>query len=254
MSVTFAFPGQVVLITGAGRGIGRALALAFARAGARVCINDINPDSAERTAREIADLGGEAWVYLADVANRLAVQTMVNLLIEHWGRLDILINNAGIEPHTPILLMDEYEWSRTLDVNLKGALLCSQSAGVVMRNQGGGVIVNISSIAGRAGPLRDRAAYVASKTGLNGFTKECAREFAPYGIRVNAVCPGVIVTEMTEQLRQNEAQLRKWLEDIPAGRLGEVDDCVGLVLFLCTDAAAYITGQAIHVDGGKVMP
>jgi 3-oxoacyl-[acyl-carrier protein] reductase len=136
---------------------------------------------------------------------------------------------------------------------LKGAFLCSQSVGRMMQRQGGGVIVNVASIAGRAAGLRDRSAYVASKTGLIGFTKECAREFAAYNIRVNAVCPGVIITEMTAHLRQNEAQLQKWLEDIPLGRLGDPEDVTGLVLFLCSDAARYITGQAIHVDGGKVM-
>jgi len=122
-----------------------------------------------------------------------------------------------------------------------------------MREQGGGTIVNIASIAGRAHGLKDRAAYVASKMGLVGFTREAAREFAAYNIRVNAVCPGVIETEMTAALRQNEAMLQKWLEDIPQGRLGSVEDVVGLVLFLCSPDAAYVTGQAIHVDGGKVM-
>jgi 3-oxoacyl-[acyl-carrier protein] reductase len=122
-----------------------------------------------------------------------------------------------------------------------------------MQDTDGGVIVNIASIAGRAAGLRDRSAYVASKTGLVGLTKECARELAAYHIRVNAVCPGVIETEMTTSLRQNEAQMKRWLEDIPQGRLGTPDDVVGLVLFLCSDAATYITGQAINVDGGKVM-
>jgi NAD(P)-dependent dehydrogenase (short-subunit alcohol dehydrogenase family) len=122
-----------------------------------------------------------------------------------------------------------------------------------MKEQGGGVIVNIASIAGYQLPLRNASAYCASKAGLVGFTRECAREFAAYGIRVNAICPGVIETEMTAQSRQNPEQLRKWLEDIPQGRLGTPDDIVGLVLFLCSDAAGYITGQAINVDGGKVM-
>lgn len=148
---------------------------------------------------------------------------------------------------------DEWDWDRTIDVNLKGAFICSQSVGRMMIKQGGGAIVNIASIAGRTAGLRDRSAYVASKTGLIGFTKECAREFAAHHIRVNAVCPGVIVTEMTAHLRDNAAQMQKWLEDIPLGRLGEPDDVTGLVLFLCSDAARYITGQAINVDGGKVM-
>lgn len=246
-------PDKVALVTGAGRGIGRAIALGLAQAGARVAINDINPDTAERTAREIRDSGGEAVAFAADVANKLAVHTMINSCLERWGRLDILVNNAGVEPKASILTMDEYDWDRTLAVNLKGAFLCSQFAGRVMREQGSGVIVNIASIGGHKIPLKDRAAYCASKAGLVGFTRECAREFAAYGIRVNAVCPGVIETEMTAQLRQNPEQMRKWLEDIPQGRLGTPEDVVGLVLFLCSEAAAYITGQAIHVDGGKVM-
>jgi len=246
-------PGKVALVTGAGRGIGRAIALGLAQAGARVAVNDINPDTAERTAREIRDGGGEAIAFAADVANKLAVHTMINGCLERWGRLDILVNNAGVEPKASILTMDEYDWDRTLAVNLKGAFLCSQFAGRAMREQGGGVIVNIASIGGHKIPLKDRAAYCASKAGLVGFTRECAREFAAYGIRVNAICPGVIETEMTAQLRQDPEQMRKWLEDIPQGRLGTPEDVVGLVLFLCSEAAAYITGQAIHVDGGKVM-
>ncbi len=247
------FTDKVAVVTGAGRGIGKALAIAFAQAGARVAVNDINPESCARTADEITAFGGQAMACHADVANKLAVQAMLIDIEDRWGRVDILINNAGVEPHQPIVQLDEWDWNRTIDVNLKGAFLCSQSGGRMMQKQGGGVIVNIASIAGRAAGLQDRAAYVASKTGLIGFTKECAREFAAYHIRVNAVCPGVILTEMTAQLRQNEAQMKKWLEDIPLGRLGDPDDVTGLILFLCSDAARYITGQAIHVDGGKVM-
>jgi len=245
---------KVVLVTGAGRGIGKAIAIAFARAGARVAVNDINPESCAQTAAEISASGGQALACHADVANKLAVQSMLIDIEDRWERVDILINNAGVEPHQPILQLDEWDWNRTIDVNLKGAFLCSQSVGRMMQRQGGGgVIVNVASIAGRAAGLRDRSAYVASKTGLIGFTKECAREFAAYNIRVNAVCPGVIITEMTAHLRQNEAQLKKWLEDIPLGRLGDPEDVTGLVLFLCSDAARYITGQAVNVDGGKVM-
>ncbi|MEK7785574.1 MAG: SDR family NAD(P)-dependent oxidoreductase [Chloroflexota bacterium] len=244
---------KVALITGAGRGIGKAIALRFAAAGARVVVNDVNPDTADATAKAINESGGQAIAIVADVANKMAVQTMHYEILEKWGRVDALINNAGVEPTGSILTLDEWAWDRTINVNLKGAFLCSQTVGRDMKEQGGGVIVNISSIAGRAAGLRDRAAYVASKTGLVGFTRECAREFAAYNIRVNAVCPGVIITEMTAHLRQKEAQMKKWLEDIPQGRLGEPDDVTGLVLFLCSDEARYITGQAFNVDGGKVM-
>jgi 3-oxoacyl-[acyl-carrier protein] reductase len=178
---------------------------------------------------------------------------MMQATLEQWERLDILVNNAAVEPTATVLKMDEWDWDKTLAVNLKGPFLCSQMAGRAMKELGGGAIVNIGSIAGRAAGLRDRSAYTASKMGLIGFTRECAREFAAYNIRVNAVCPGVIETEMTAHLRQNAEQMAKWLADIPQARLGQPDDVVGLVLFLCGDAARYITGQAINVDGGKVM-
>jgi len=244
---------KIVLVTGSGRGIGKTIALRFGQLGAKVVVNDINPDTAEAASTEIKKAGGEAINIIADVSNKLAVQTMHYEIIEKFGRVDVLINNAGVEPTGSILTLDEWAWDRTLNVNLKGAFLCSQTVGRAMKEQGGGVIVNISSIAGRAAGLRDRAAYVASKTGLVGFTRECAREFAAYNIRVNAVCPGVIITEMTAHLRQNEAQMKKWMEDIPQARLGEPDDVTGLVVFLCSDESKYITGQAFNVDGGKVM-
>jgi 3-oxoacyl-[acyl-carrier protein] reductase len=242
--------GKVALVTGAGRGIGRAIASGLARAGATVAVNDINPDSCERVAGELAPASA---AFHADVSNKHAVQAMIDGVLERWERLDILVNNAGVEPHASLLTLDEWDWRRTIDVNLTGPFLCTQSAARVMKDTGGGGVVNIASIAGRAGGLRDRSAYVASKMGLVGLTKECARELAAYHIRVNAVCPGVIETEMTAHLRQNEVQMKKWLEDIPQGRLGTPDDVVGVVLFLCSDAATYITGQAINVDGGKVM-
>jgi len=247
------FEGKVVLVTGAGRGIGRAIAEAFAARGARVAVNDITPVNLDETVRRITAAGGTCKDYVFDVAAKMPVQAMIEEIRDVWQRIDILVNNAGVEPHASLLEMDEWDWRRTLDVNLSGPFFTTQSVGRVMREQGGGIIVNIASIAGRAHGLKDRAAYVASKMGLVGLTREAAREFAAYNIRVNAVCPGVIETEMTAALRQNEAMVHKWLEDIPQGRLGSVDDVVGLVLFLCSSDAAYVTGQAIHVDGGKVM-
>jgi NAD(P)-dependent dehydrogenase (short-subunit alcohol dehydrogenase family) len=245
--------GKVALVTGAGRGIGASIARGMAGAGAAVCVNDINPDTAQRTADEIVSMGGDAMPWVADVSNKFQVGSMVEGLRDRWDQFDILVNNAGVEPKSPIVTLDEWDWRKVLDVNLTGAFFCSQLAGRVMMDEGGGVIVNIASIAGHNIPLRDRAAYVASKAGLIGFTKECAREYAAYGVRVNAVCPGVIETDMNAELRRDKKMVEKWLADIPQGRLGQPDDVVGLVLFLCSDAAAYITGQAINVDGGKVM-
>jgi len=247
------FAGKVVLVTGAGRGIGRAIAEAFAARGAVVAANDLTPVNLDITVGRILAAGGRGKDYIFDIAAKMPVQAMVEGVLDDWGRIDILVNNAGVEPHASILEMDEWDWRRTLDVNLTGPFFTIQSVGRVMRQQGGGAIVNIASIAGRAHGLKERAAYVASKMGLIGLTREAARELAAYQIRVNAICPGVIETEMTAALRQNAAMVSRWLEDIPLGRLGGVDDVVGLVLFLCSDAAAYLTGQAINVDGGKVM-
>ncbi|MFZ5808086.1 MAG: SDR family NAD(P)-dependent oxidoreductase [Chloroflexota bacterium] len=247
------FRDQVVLITGAGRGIGKAIAQAFATQGAIVAANDITPVNLDTTVAEINTAGGSAKAYVFDIAKRLPVQALVEQVITDWGHLDILINNAGVEPHAPLLELDEWDWQRTLDVNLSGPFYLIQAAARQMRARGSGCIVNIASIAGRAFGLKDRAAYVASKMGLIGLTREAARELAAYGIRVNAVCPGVIETDMTAALRQNPQMMQAWLSSIPQGRLGLPDDVAGLVLFLCSPAAAYITGQAINVDGGKVM-
>ncbi|NDJ76137.1 MAG: glucose 1-dehydrogenase [Chloroflexi bacterium] len=248
--LTVNLAGRVALVTGAGRGIGKAIARALCESGAKVAVNDINPDSAHQTVEE---LGERTRAYVADVGNLDAVQSLVEQITAELGRIDILVNNAGIEYKTNVLTTPVDEWQRTLDVNLSAAFFTSQATGPIMRAQGGGVIVNIASIAGHNIPLPDRASYVASKAGLIGFTRECAREFAAYNIRVNAICPGVIETEMTAESRSNQDQIEKWLADIPQGRLGQPDDISGLVLYLCSDAAAYLTGQAINVDGGKVM-
>ena len=247
------FSEKVVLVTGAGRGIGREIALTFGAQGANVAANDITPVNLDETVAQIKAAGGTAKDFVTDISKKMPVQSMVAEILDQWERIDFLVNNAGVEPHAPLLELDAWDWQRTLDVNLSGAFYTTQVVGRVMREQGGGVIVNIASIAGRAHGLKDRSAYVASKMGLIGLTREAARELAPYNIRVNAVCPGVIATEMTADLRQNEAMVARWLADIPQNRLGEPQDVAGIVMFLCSEAASYITGQAINVDGGKVM-
>lgn len=243
------FEGKVVLVTGAGRGIGRAIVEAFAGQGALVAANDISPLSLEETVQRVLSSGGWAKGYVYDVAKRMPVRAMVEQVLEDLGRIDILINNAGVEPRASILDMDEWDWQRTLDVNLSGPFFAMQYVGRAMRQQGGGVIINIASTAGRAHGLKDRAAYIASKMGLIGLTREAAREFAAYGIRVNAVCPGNIETVMATVPHQDEMMQ----EAIPLGRLGQPAEVAALVLFLCSPAAAYLTGQAINIDGGQVM-
>jgi len=247
------FEGKVVLVTGAGRGIGREIAVSFSSQGAYVAANDITPINLDQTIEQINAAGGVAKDFVTDISKKMPVQAMVAQILDQWGRIDILVNNAGVEPHAPLLELDAWDWQRTLDVNLSGAFYTIQTVAREMRAQGSGVIVNIASIAGRAHGLKDRSAYVASKMGLIGLTREAARELAADNNRVNAVCPGVIATEMTADLRQDEAMVARWLEDIPQHRLGHPQDIAGIVMFLCSDAARYITGQAINVDGGKVM-
>lgn len=247
------FEGRVVLITGAGRGIGRAIAWAFAGRGTAIAANDLAPDGLSGTVEEIENSGGEAEAFEADVSQKRQIQSMIEAVRARFGRIDFLVNNAGVEPHGSLLTLDEWDWDRTLAVNLKGPFLLIQSVGRVMADAGGGSIVNIGSIAGRAHGLPNRAAYVASKTGLLGLTREAARELAEHNIRVNAVCPGVVKTDMTAELRQEEGMMRRWRADIPQGRLGEPEEIADVVLFLCSQSARYITGQALNVDGGKVM-
>lgn len=247
---------RVAIVTGAGQGLGEAIARVLAAAGACVAVNDINPDRAERVAREITGEGYQAIGVAADVSNKFQCVHLVETTRARWGQLDILVNNAGIEPVSPILQMDEWDWDRCLDVNLKGTFFMSQLCGRVMAEENrerGGSIVNISSIAGVEIPLTHRAAYCASKAGIVGFARECAREFAEYGIRVNTLIPGVFATPMTEKARQNPKMMAKWKGEIPLERLGEPTEAAQVVLFLCSEASSYMTGSTITVDGGKVM-
>jgi 3-oxoacyl-[acyl-carrier protein] reductase len=238
--------GKVALVTGGGLGVGRATALALARSGAAVFLNDINPDHAYQVVNEIRVLGGEATGWNADVSNKLLVGPMIEALRDTYSRIDLVVNAAGVEKHSTLIQLDEWDWRRVLDVNLSGAFFVTQLAGRVMADEDGGVIVNIASTAGHPLARPDSAAYVASKAGLVGLTKEAAREFARYHIRVNAICPANIDSK-------DEYPERADVGRIPQGRLGRPEEVAKVVLFLCSDAASYITGQAIHVDGGESM-
>ncbi|MCO6450118.1 MAG: SDR family oxidoreductase [Caldilineales bacterium] len=246
------FSDTVVCVTGAARGIGLTIAQAFAATGAKVCLNDIDEAAVEQATEALRREGREVMAFVADVADPSAVERMFTAIDQRWGQVDVLVNNAGVEPVSSILDHSLADWQRTLDVNLTGTFLCTQQAARRMTGRGGGII-NIASIAGKSQPLYLRSAYAASKAGQIGFTKEAAREFASYGVRVNAICPGVIVTPMTEHLRENEAQMARWRSEIPLARLGEADEIAQLCLWLASDAASYVTGAAWHVDGGKNM-
>ncbi len=248
--------GKVAIVTGAGQGLGETIARTLATAGAHVVVDDLNPDRAERVAKKILSAGGQAIAVAADVSSKFQCVKLVEAARIEWGRLDILVNNAGIEPVSPILKLDEWDWDRCIDVNLKGTFLMSQLCGRVMAEENqerGGIIVNISSIAGVESPLMHRAAYCASKAGIVGFARECAREFAPYGIRVNTIVPGVFETPMTENARQNPEIMARWKREIPLDRLGYPQEIADVVLFLCSPGSSYMTGSTITVDGGKVM-
>lgn len=247
---------KVAIVTGAGQGIGAAIARTLAAAGARVAVNDLNPDRALKTAVFIQQAGGQAIAIAADIANKFQCVHLIETTRAEWGQLDILINNAAVEPVASILKMDEWDWNRCIEVNLKGTFFMTQLCGRVMADENkerGGSIVNIASTAGVSVPLVDRAAYCASKAGVVGFARECAREFAAYGIRVNTVLPGIIDTPLTEPLQQNEVLMTRWQQEIPLGRLGLADEVAQTVLFLCSEASSYMTGSTLTVDGGRVM-
>lgn len=244
------FKDKVILITGAGRGIGKSTASAFAHHGAVVAANDITPVNLDKTVSEIKENGGKAGSYIFDISKRMPVQALLEQVIDDWGRLDCLINNAAVQPDASILEMDEWDWQRTLDVNLSGPFYLMQQAGRIMREQGGGVILNIAGTAGRAHGWQGKAAFTASKLGLLGLTREAAREFLAYNIRVNAVCPGQINDNLSSSGKKDQPVLPI---EIAPERRGSSKEVAQVILFLCSQAASHIVGQAINVDGGQLM-
>jgi 3-oxoacyl-[acyl-carrier protein] reductase len=250
MTASQRLQGQVAIVTGASRGIGRAAALALAAEGATVVVNYASSSqAAEQVVAEIAAMGSQTMALQADVGQAEQVETLFNTTMEKYGRVDVLVNNAGITRDTLLLRMKLEDWQAVIDLNLTGVFLCTRAASKIMLKQRSGRIVNITSVVGEMGNA-GQANYSAAKAGVIGFTKTTAKELASRGITVNAVAPGFIATDMTADLKVGEEILKL----IPLGRYGQPEEVAGLIRFLAADAAAaYITGQVINVDGGMVM-
>jgi len=243
--------GRTAIITGSARGLGKAIALKMAKMGANIVLNDIaTSDSLDATAAEFKEAGYNVAVTRGDVRNSEDVKAMVAAAVEAFGRVDILVNNAGITKDKPMAMMSEEDWDMVLDINLKGAFLCTKFAAKQMIKQKYGRIINMASVAGRYGN-QGQANYSASKAGLIGLTKTTAKEFASRGITCNAVAPGMIQSKMTDVLP--EEVKKKYLENIPLGRFGTPEDVAGVIAFLASDDASYVTAQVIDIDGGLVM-
>ena len=243
--------GKTALVTGASRGIGRAVALALAAAGARVAINYAgNVKAAEEVKAAVEAAGGMAILCQADVADSAAVEAMVAAVAKEFGTIDILVNNAGITRDTLLMRMKDEDFAKVLDTNLKGVFYCTKAVSKLMMKKRAGRIVNMASVIGLVGNA-GQANYAAAKAGVIGFSKSVAKELASRGITVNVVAPGFIGTDMTADLPETVKE--KALADIPLGKMGEPEDVANAVLFLASDQASYITGQVVHVDGGMVM-
>ncbi|WP_248926409.1 3-oxoacyl-[acyl-carrier-protein] reductase [Paenibacillus hamazuiensis] len=243
--------GKVALVTGASRGIGRAIAIGLAEAGADVVVNYAGSEQAAAEVVEaIQGLGRKSFKVKANVASSAEVEDMFKLVLEEFGRIDILVNNAGITRDNLIMRMKEEEFDQVIDTNLKGVFNCLKAATRPMMKQRFGRIINISSIVGALGNP-GQANYVAAKAGVIGMTKSAAKELASRGITVNAVAPGFIATDMTDKL--SEELKHQLLQQIPLARLGQPEDIAKAVRFLASDDASYMTGQTIHVDGGMYM-
>lgn len=247
------FTGKVALVTGGSSGMGRASALAFAREGANVVVADTSVEGGEETVGRIKEMGAAALFVPTDVSQATAVEALVNTAIATYGRLDCAFNNAGInEEHGPLTDCTEAQWDRIISINLKGIWLCMKYEIPHMLKLGGGAIVNTASVVGLTGG-RSFPAYVASKHGIIGLTKAAALDYGKNGIRVNAVCPGTIYTPMYEhRIGDDPETTARIISEIPLGRLGQPEDVAEAVVWLCSDAASFVTGHSLVVDGGDI--
>ncbi len=240
---------KVVIVTGSRRGIGKAIALTLAKAGANVVVSDINLDDCNKVVEEIKTIGGNALAVKADISNPEEVKDVVKSTVKRFGKVDILVNNAGIYMQKSLTDVTEQDFDKILDINLKGVFLCSKAVVPEMIKQGKGKIINITSIAGQVG-FANSSAYCASKGAIINITRELALELAQYKINVNAIGPGVIETAMTKDLLKDEATKETLLANIPLNRIGKPEDIANAALFLASNNADYITGITLFVDGG----
>ena len=241
---------QIAVVTGAGRGIGRAIALKFAAEGADVAVVSRTQENSEKVAAEIRALGRKAWAHAVDVADATAVNAAAEKILTECGKVDILVNNAGVTRDGLLMRMSDADWDTVLDTNLKGAFLVTKAFSRAMIKARTGRIVNVTSVIGLIGNA-GQCNYAASKAGLIGFTQSAAKELAGRGITVNAIAPGFIETDMTSVLKPEMREAI--LKQIPLGTLGQADDIAGAALYLASPAARYVTGQVLTVDGGMVM-
>ncbi|HEY66347.1 MAG TPA: 3-oxoacyl-ACP reductase FabG [Caldilineae bacterium] len=246
----FRLDNRVALVTGGSKGLGKAMALALAGAGADVAISSRHLDEAEAAAQEIAEATGRRVIPIrADVTSADDVNAMVDQVVRELGRIDILVNNAGINRRGPILELDVETWHQIIETNLTGPWLCAKAVGPHMIAQRWGRVINVSSILGLVG-LEERTPYASSKGGLIQMTRTLALEWAPYGITVNALCPGPIMTAINEVFKQNLEAYEAFRRRIPLGRWGDPEDIQGAVLFMASEASRFMTGAVIVVDGG----
>ena len=246
----FSMKGKVAIVTGGSRGIGRAIAEALAGAGAAVILAGRNRERAEEVASAITATGGSAVGVPADVSKASDVDRLMQTTVERFGHLDILVNNAGISPFwKKAELLTESEWDEVMAVNLKGTFLCAQAAGRIMIPQKSGRIVNISSIGGRVA-LPNLVAYCAAKGGVEQLTRVLAVEWASHNILVNAIAPGYVETDLTDGLRKNPKLQDSLIRQTPLGRFAKVEEVAGAAIYLASDAASFVTGQTLYIDGG----
>jgi len=243
---------KVAIVTGGGRGIGRAVALAFAREGADVLVNYVsNSKTADEVVAEIEKMGRKAIAVKVDVASNSDAQNMVKEAVEKLGGLDILVNNAGISQPAMLLKMTEEQWDRVINVHLKGTFNCSQAAARFMKEQKSGRIINVISTAGMFGTI-GQINYASAKAGIIGFTKSASRELGRYNINVNTICPGVTITDMTEKVTTDPKLKEIYSKRIQLGRFAEAEEVARAFVFLASSDSDYITGQVLPVDGGYI--